>query len=388
MENVKCTKCGGTLKFNQGDMVGVCESCGNEQTLANLKEKEESRNNSSKPTKETNKRIISIVLKAFACVAFIVLTIFSCSLMGIHINSSHFPDPYLMGAVRRFDTNKNDWLSKKEIEEAKTLFTSGPCSDLTGIEKFPNLEEVHIGNCSDLSGIEKVTNLKELSLSGNCPDLSHIENLSNLETIEIWNCVFSETFVFDNDASVKEVKFHDCVFENGIIFKNNSVEYVEFGYCGGHECVASGDFDFKDCDSLSGFNLELDTNNFDIMQEQSCNIDLSGCNNLEWVSIWSEREQRVPTINLSNCNKLRSVSVYDLHHGDDVAEITLNICGSPNIDYVLLPNGIKKLDISNCPHLISASEQTPHEGEYHHGIVYESEDGRIKSDNEQIEFIK
>ena len=32
----KCKMCGGTIEFNQGDTVGVCDSCGTKQTLPNV----------------------------------------------------------------------------------------------------------------------------------------------------------------------------------------------------------------------------------------------------------------------------------------------------------------------------------------------------------------
>ena len=32
----KCKMCGGTIEFNQGDTVGICDSCGTKQTLPKL----------------------------------------------------------------------------------------------------------------------------------------------------------------------------------------------------------------------------------------------------------------------------------------------------------------------------------------------------------------
>ena len=32
----KCKMCGGTIEFNAGDTVGVCDSCGTKQTLPKL----------------------------------------------------------------------------------------------------------------------------------------------------------------------------------------------------------------------------------------------------------------------------------------------------------------------------------------------------------------
>ena len=331
----------------------------------------------------------ALLLISILSLLVVILVLYSLNLFGIRISRWRFPDPALRSAVHTYvDKDKNDVLSKKELEDAKILIIYGECNDFSGIKYLKNIERLSLHDCSDLSGLEKLTNLKDLSFIGQCPDLSSLENMADLETIEFWNVEFSETFVLENNIPVKNVIIHSCIFENGIIFKNDSVESVEFGYCGNGECVANGDLIFKDCASLNSFRAEFDTYYFDIEQEQSCNIDLSGCNNLDWLMIWSEDKQRVPSINLSNCSMLNSFTIYDLHYGDEVADINVNISGSPNINIAKLATGIKELNISDCPHLIAASEQTPHEGEYHSGIVYECEEGRIESDNEQLVFIK
>ena len=331
----------------------------------------------------------ALMLISILSLLIVIFVLHSLNLFGLWINRWTFPDRALRAAVSTYvDKDKNGVLSKKELEDATMLLISSPCDNLSGIKHLKNLERLSLCDCTDLSGIEKLSNLKELSLIYQCPDLSSLENMSGLETIEICNCEFSETFVFDNNVSVKKVIFRSCAFEKGVLFKNDSAEYVEFGYCGTGECIANGDLVFKDCDSLNSFRAEFDTQEFDTEQEHSCNINLSGCNKLDWLTIWSENNQRVPSIDLSNCSKLSSFSIYDLHYGDEIAKINLNISGSPNINRIDLPNGIKELDISDCPHLIAASEQTPHEGEYHIGIVYECEEGYIETSNEQLVFIK
>jgi len=320
--------------------------------------------------------IKNILLITLPIAAFVLLI----SLHGIRINEKHFPDRGLIGAIIGYvDKNKNGYLNKEELEEAKILPVWGECSDLSGVEKLKNLERISFRECSDLSGIEKLTNLKSLGLSNTCPDLSAVENLTNLEEISIENCVFSDTFVFDNEASVTNLIFRNCVFENGFFLNNDSVENIEFGTSGFRECEASGDFVFADCDALNIFRAY-----FKSEQEKSCSIDLSGCDNLDIVTI--SNDQVLTSADLSNCNKLRSFAIYDYN---EKVEINLNISNSPNIEEAFLRSrAIKKLDISDCPHLISASEQTPHEGDYHVSLIYESEDGLIVTDKEQIMFIK
>ena len=319
------------------------------------------------------------------------LVLSSCALFGVRIDRYHFPSSSLMGSVRTFDKDNNDFLSKQELEEAKSLLVISECSDLSGIEYLTNLETLTLLDCSnstDLSGIEKLTNLKSLVLC-NCTDsinLADVEFPDSLEVIEIHGGTFNETFVFDNEVTINEFKFRDCVFENGVLFKNDSVGYVEFGYCNNGECEASGDLVFEDCDSLYWFRGE-----FESEQERSCNIDLSGCDALDWLLISNDHEQIITSVDLSNCSTLSSFEIYGFDSYSDSGvkpELTLNICGCPNIEAAyILTNRVQELDISDCPYLISASEQTPYEKQWV-GLVYESEDGYIEAENEQLVLIK
>ena len=145
-------------------------------------------------------------------------------------------------------------------------------------------------------------------------------------------------------------------------FDNDLVKNVIF-----KDCAVSGDVVFADCDGLIDFSANFDAtdkdlNNllldydFDPLKEQRYNVDLSGCDNLEHVRI--ENGQIVSSVDLSNCSTLKRFSILDLYYDnvDKVNGATLNICGSPNIVYAHIGlRGLKELDISDCPHLISAS---------------------------------
>ena len=397
MADIKCTKCGGTLKFQQGDTVGVCESCGAEQTLAHLDETEEKCIAPAKPTKILNKQIVIRTLIVCACVALVILGIIYRISLGIKINDRHFPDRALSNSVRILDLNQNGYLSKKELAEADTLGIWGPCRDLSGIEYLTNLKSLGINGCqfSDLSGVEYLTNLEELHLSniyGQCPDLSALENLTNLKELRIYESVFSEKFVFDNDISVTNLNFKYCVFEKGILFKNNSVEDVNVD-----ECAACGEVVFADCDGLMDFDADFHPDDYDLdwvlddykfdyfeaLMEQSFSIDLSGCDSLERVFV--HNTGIISSVNLSNCSMLREIILSDWRDKSD--EITLNISGCPNIDYAHIGlNGLKELDISDCPLLISVTEQTPSDKDY--CLEYESEDGYIWASNEKLKIIR
>jgi hypothetical protein len=319
----------------------------------------------------------------------------SCSLLGLALDAEHFPDKELRYSLRSFDSNGNGYLSKKELKEAKSLLIWGDCYDLTGIEYLTNLESLGVihCHCSDFPGIESLTNLKTLSFQEQCPDLSGINNLTNLEKMQISRCVFSERFVFKNESPVTEFKFSCCVFEKGILFDNDLVKKVIF-----EDCAVSGGVVIADCDGLIDFSAYFDAANknlnnllldydFDPLKEQRYNVDLSGCDNLDYVRI--ENGQVIASVDLSNCRMLKGFSIIDLYYyGEDkINEATLNICGSPNVEYAHIGlSGLKELDISDCPHLISATEQTPNEAEYN--IKYKSKDGYLYASNERLVLIK
>jgi len=331
------------------------------------------------------KKVISLLTTLSLLGSVLVLS--SCSVFGVRVDKHHFPDQALRTAVTTYiDKDKNGYLSKDEMEKCNNLIVWDSCSDLSGVEYLTGLEELALCNCSDLSGIEHLTNLKSLILS-DCPELSDLSGVvfpAGLEEIIIEASVFNDTFVFDNEVPIINFFFKACVFENGIVFKNDSVEYIEFGYCNYRESEASGDLVFADCDSLFWFRGE-----FNSEQERSCSIDLSKCDNLDWLLISGETEQMITSVDLSDCSILRSFSIYDGDYDpEDITELYLNISGCPNIEDVYIESiRLSELDISDCPHLISASEQTPSERGFG-GLIYESEDGKITTQDESVVFKK
>ena len=68
----------------------------------------------------------------------------SCSLLGIRIDSKHFPAAQLWTWVRTCDSDGNGYLSKKEVEDANSLIIWEQCDDLSGIEYLTNLETLSL----------------------------------------------------------------------------------------------------------------------------------------------------------------------------------------------------------------------------------------------------
>ena len=57
-----------------------------------------------------------------------VLVLFSSSLRGIRIDEEHFPDIVLKKGAWDFDLNRNGYLSKKDLEDAKILIIWDRCN--------------------------------------------------------------------------------------------------------------------------------------------------------------------------------------------------------------------------------------------------------------------
>ncbi|MBO4845895.1 MAG: hypothetical protein J5525_06245, partial [Lachnospiraceae bacterium] len=127
---------------------------------------------------------------------------------------------------------------------------------------------------------------------------------------------------------------------------------------------------------------------FEAMKEQRYSVDLSGCDNLDYARI--EDGQLISSVDLGDCGKLNAFSIFELYYyGEDNIndEATLNICGSPNIKYATVGlRGLKELDISDCPYLISLLETPPTSTEY--SIKYETDGGSLYCSNENVVFIK
>ena len=312
--------------------------------------------------------LLSLLLSAVA------LT--SCSWRGIPLDSDHFPDPNLYMWVRTCDMNQNGYLSDKEIEDAKSLIVWDDCEDLTGIEYLTNLEILALQHGSDLTGIEKLTKLKTLCISS-FDDLNGVKFPDSLEKFEIYTSVFKDKLVFGNDNKVIDILFKDCVFEKGIQFESDQVQKVDFDDCGVAEDVV-----FADCDGMTYFHAYFASRNSDYgyLREQSYTVDLSGCDELDNVNI--ENGQVVSSVDLSNCGKLREFWVADLF---EPAATAIDISGCPNIEEARISRSVSRLDISDCPHLISASEQTPDRNLH---VEYKSEDGYIYSSNEDLVLVK
>ena len=81
------------------------------------------------------------------------------------------------------DSDGNGYLSKKEVEDAKSLIIWEQCDDLSGIEYLTNLETLSLQHGSTISGIEKLANLKTLCIS-DFTDLSGVEYPADLERIK------------------------------------------------------------------------------------------------------------------------------------------------------------------------------------------------------------
>ena len=112
-------------------------------------------------------------------------------------------------------------------------------------------------------------------------------------------------------------------------------------------------------------------------------MNLSGCDKLDTVQCLDSSV--LNSIDLSNCSSLREIFI-DSDKDSNLSELYINGC--PEIaDFRLWGSVIQELDISDCPHLIAATEQELQENSALDLLSYECEEGYIQC-NSQIVLIK
>ena len=114
------------------------------------------------------------IFKNAALVACVLAMLFSSVVTliaanGIAIDPSNFPDDNFRAYVQILDTNKDGSLSASECSSVKRIAVTGSSiSDLTGIEHFPNLEQLFCAqNTLKKIDVSKNTKLQALNVSLN-----------------------------------------------------------------------------------------------------------------------------------------------------------------------------------------------------------------------------
>ena len=78
---------------------------------------------------------------------------------GVKIDESHFPDEHFRIYVKQYDTDRNGYLSKKELDDVKIIDLPRSVSSLKGIEYFKNLTSLDC-SCMRLTSLDLSKNIK------------------------------------------------------------------------------------------------------------------------------------------------------------------------------------------------------------------------------------
>ena len=169
----------------------------------------------------------------------------------IEINEDNFPDAAFRAYITKFDTDKNNSLSQKEIESVTEIDVSSDTygvaqkiSSLQGIKYFTNLEELSCSN-HDLSELDvsALKKLKRLYCSNN-PKICSLDVSQNtkLETLSCSCRDMGMLFGEEVKGSLSELTFGtDNATLNSLDCINNSLQGLDLRHLTGLQTLHCGD---------------------------------------------------------------------------------------------------------------------------------------------------
>ena len=114
-----------------------------------------------------------------------------------------FKDEKLIAALLCYDTNKDGFITKEELQSVTSLYLSNwGIKDITGLENAVNVTYLSLsdnGGLKDISSLSNLTNLRELSLRNTAiEDIDGLSNLTNLQYLYLDNTGISNVEVLKN----------------------------------------------------------------------------------------------------------------------------------------------------------------------------------------------
>ena len=249
----------------------------------------------------------------------------------IPIDASNFPDKSFRNIVKtKFDSNRDNALSKSERSTRSLYLYKENISDLTGIEYFENLEELTCNANSITSlNLSKNTHLKKINCGANKLTSLDVSMLSELQELDCGNDEMTSL----NISNLKKLAYLWCgnsKLSNLNISTNTALQWV---------CVPSAKL--TSLNTGNNPNLEhiyvsgnRDLNSLDLTNNKKLvSLKCSNCN--------------LPSLNISqntlleeleiDSNKITSLSVSHLSH------LKRYRCSS---------NKLNSIDVSNNPELV------------------------------------
>lgn len=258
----------------------------------------------------------------------------------VEINDTNFPD----GAFRDYvsntwDTNPQDGtLSRTEISSVTTAWLGGlGIEDLTGIDIFTNLTELHVSGNGSLEklNVSALTKLTELDASSCALTEINIAGLTKLKTIDL------------NNNQLEALDF-------------TGLERLEYIYCNENRDLASinvaGLTKLKSLYAYGCLFKKIDVSGLESLESLYINdntdleeINATGCKNLVTVSYNGDY---VKSLIFEGCVKLSNS-----YYGNMSELTTLNLKGITGLtDLSVYSNpALTNLDVSGCTKLTSLS---------------------------------
>ena len=273
------------------------------------------------------------------------------------IDAEHFPDSVFRAYVRaNFDTDANDSLSDSEREAVSSINVSGksgspsPLSDLSGIEHFPNLDELRCGN-SELKSLDVSQNLalKSLFCSDN-PRLTSLD-VSGNPALEELRCSYNEltSLNVSGARALEELHCNSTDLTSLDVSGNPALKSLHCSLTGITFLDVSGNPALEElwCDQIGLTSLDVSGN--PALKELLCDhtrltsLDVSGNPALE--TLWCSHSE------LTSLNVSRNPALEYLTCGS--TEITsLDVSGSPALKVLSCDNTrITSLDLGRNPAL-------------------------------------
>ena len=226
----------------------------------------------------------------------------------IPIDEEHFPDEVFREYVKKFDSNKNDLFSEKEISKIKNIDVGEyTISNLQGIEYFSNLEVLECQDTSvEIVDVSQNKKLRDLDISNTKITEIDIKNNQQLEEL---NC---------SNTKVKSLDLGN----------NPQLELI---WCSGTEITQIDVRKNKELTHLWCWKTPIDS----IDVSQNPNLEVLDCNGTRVKMVDVSQNKKLRNLDISNTK----ITEIDIKNNQQLEELN---CSNTKV---------KSLDLGNNPQL-------------------------------------
>ena len=284
---------------------------------------------------------------------------------GVKISAKNFPDEYFRGYVRKkFDTNKNGYLSSSELKKAKIISINYHVVDsFKGLEYFKNLTKFSYCADDDMEkkGGEKhfdFTDCKNIAYVGIASNKTKSVNVKNCKKLKYLEC--SGYAAHEDEKNLKSVRLSGCTKLQHLDIWNSTITKLDLSGSKELKEVSVLHTNLKTlniagCRKLTRLSLsdtklkKLDVSKMKKMKYLSCansrveKIDLAHMKNLRLIDLSGNRKMK--SVNLKNNKKLETVMLSNTAISKlDMSESTVKrLC-----ELEISGTNISKLNLKGC----------------------------------------